>query len=112
MHTFRNSTNSRTVQIRRRLFHIAKSDLKLVAPTEVNRTVAPTRRPNADFRTGEHLTRSEDGCEIEGRPPVAGGQGGCDNLGPHALWGRADPRYRKPREPLMTRENDGLASTQ
>jgi hypothetical protein len=35
---------------------MAKSHLKLVTPTEVNRTVAPTRRPNAELRTGEHLT--------------------------------------------------------
>ena len=38
---------------------MAKSHLKLVAPTEVNRTVAPTRRPNAELRTREHLTPSE-----------------------------------------------------
>jgi integrase len=35
---------------------MAKSHLKLVPPTEVNRTVAPTRRPNAELRTREHLT--------------------------------------------------------
>jgi hypothetical protein len=31
----------------------------LVSPTEVNRTVAPTRRPNAELRTREHLTAGE-----------------------------------------------------
>src|SRR5271170_2827300 len=38
---------------------MAKSHLKLVAPTEVLRTVAPTRRPNAELRTREHLTPGE-----------------------------------------------------
>jgi len=38
---------------------MAKSHLKLVAPTEVNRTVTPTRRPNAELRTREHLTPGE-----------------------------------------------------
>src|ERR1700693_4625128 len=38
---------------------MAKSHLKLVAPTEVNRPVTPTRRPNAELRTREHLTPSE-----------------------------------------------------
>jgi integrase len=41
---------------------MAKSHLKLVLPTEVNRTVAPTRRPNAELRTREHLTP----WEVEG----------------------------------------------
>jgi integrase len=38
---------------------MAKSDLKLVTPTEVNQTVAPTPRPNAELRTQEHLTPGE-----------------------------------------------------
>jgi integrase len=38
---------------------MAKSALRLVAPTEVFRTVAPTRRPNAELRTREHLTPRE-----------------------------------------------------
>jgi integrase len=38
---------------------MAKSALRLVAPTIVNRTVAPTRRPNAELRTREHLTPGE-----------------------------------------------------
>jgi integrase len=39
--------------------HMAKSHLKLVTPTTVNRTVTPTRRPNANLRTREHLTEAE-----------------------------------------------------
>jgi type 1 fimbriae regulatory protein FimB/type 1 fimbriae regulatory protein FimE len=38
---------------------MAKSHLKLVTPTEILRTVAPGRRPNADLRTREHLTPGE-----------------------------------------------------
>ena len=39
---------------------MAKSHLKLVAPTTVNRTVAmPRRRPNAELRTREYLTDAE-----------------------------------------------------
>jgi type 1 fimbriae regulatory protein FimB/type 1 fimbriae regulatory protein FimE len=38
---------------------MAKSHLKIVAPTTVNRTVTPTRRPNAELRTREHLTPDE-----------------------------------------------------
>jgi type 1 fimbriae regulatory protein FimB/type 1 fimbriae regulatory protein FimE len=44
---------------------MAKSHLRLVAPTEVNRTVAPTRRPNAELRTREHLTPGEVDTLIE-----------------------------------------------
>jgi site-specific recombinase XerD len=44
---------------------MAKSALRLVAPTEVNRTVAPTRRPNAELRTREHLTPGEVEALIE-----------------------------------------------
>jgi integrase len=40
---------------------MAKSHLKLVAPTTVNRTVAPTRVPNAELRTREYLTAAEVG---------------------------------------------------
>ena len=36
-----------------------KLPLGLVPPTTVNRTVTPTRRPNADYRTREHLTQAE-----------------------------------------------------
>src|SRR3954451_17219510 len=36
-----------------------KTSLKLVAPTTVNRTVMPTRTPNAEMRTREFLTESE-----------------------------------------------------
>jgi hypothetical protein len=35
---------------------MARSHLKLAAPTEILRTVAPGRRPNAELRTREHLT--------------------------------------------------------
>ena len=38
---------------------MAKTRLKLVAPTAVNRTVTPTRPPNADLRTREYLTETE-----------------------------------------------------
>jgi integrase len=39
---------------------MAKSHLKLVSPTTVNRTVAtPLRRPNAELRTREYLTDAE-----------------------------------------------------
>ena len=34
---------------------MAKSALRPVAPSAVNRTVAPTRRPNVERRTREHL---------------------------------------------------------
>src|ERR1700676_300135 len=44
---------------------MAKSHLKLVAPTEVNRTVTPTRRPNVELRTREHLTPGEVEALIE-----------------------------------------------
>lgn len=36
-----------------------KSNLKLVAPNSEIRTVMPTRRPNAELRTREHLTERE-----------------------------------------------------
>jgi hypothetical protein len=36
-----------------------KSHLKLVTPNTVNRTVTPTRLPNADLRTREYLTEAE-----------------------------------------------------
>jgi len=38
---------------------MAKSHLKLVTPTTKKRTVVPTRRPNAELRTREHLTEAE-----------------------------------------------------
>ena len=38
---------------------MAKSRLRLVAPTTVNRTVTPKRRRNADLRTREYLTEAE-----------------------------------------------------
>jgi integrase len=36
-----------------------KPALRVVTPTTVNRTVTPTRRPNAEIRTREHLTSAE-----------------------------------------------------
>ncbi len=38
---------------------MAKRHLRLVTPATVNRTVTPTRRPNADLRTREYLTEAE-----------------------------------------------------
>jgi integrase len=38
---------------------MAKSHLKLVAPTTKNRTVTPRRLPNAELRTREYLTDAE-----------------------------------------------------
>src|SRR5215467_11646646 len=42
-----------------RAYFMAKTQLKLVAPTTVKQTVGPRRRPNADYRTREHLTEAE-----------------------------------------------------
>ena len=44
---------------------MTKLYLKLVPPTEVNRTVVPTRRPNAELRTREHLTAGEVEALVE-----------------------------------------------
>jgi site-specific recombinase XerD len=41
---------------------MAKSHLKLVTPATIKRTVTPTRLPNADLRTREHLTEAEVEC--------------------------------------------------
>jgi integrase len=38
---------------------MTKPHLRVVAPLAVNRTVTPTRRPNAELRTREHLTQTE-----------------------------------------------------
>ena len=38
---------------------MAKTNLKLVTPATVKRTVAPKRLPNAQLRTREHLTEAE-----------------------------------------------------
>jgi integrase len=38
---------------------MSKTHLKLVTPAIVNRTVTPTRLPNADLRTREYLTEAE-----------------------------------------------------
>src|SRR5262249_44466785 len=38
---------------------MAKRHLRLVTPATINRTVTPTRLPNADLRTREYLTEAE-----------------------------------------------------
>ena len=38
---------------------MAKTRLRLITPTTVNRTVTPRRPPNKDLRTREHLTEAE-----------------------------------------------------
>ena len=38
---------------------MARTHLQLVAPTAVKQTVGPRRRPNADYRSREHLTETE-----------------------------------------------------
>lgn len=38
---------------------MAKSRLRLVAPSAVNRTVTPTPLPNAELRTREYLTDAQ-----------------------------------------------------
>lgn len=38
---------------------LSKSHLRLITPATENRTVTPTRHPNADLRTREYLTESE-----------------------------------------------------
>ena len=38
---------------------MAKANLRLVAPTTVNRTVTPRRSSNSELRTREHLTADE-----------------------------------------------------
>jgi integrase len=45
--------------LQRALKVMAKPRLKLVTPTTINRTVTPTRRPNAEIRTREYLTERE-----------------------------------------------------
>jgi len=50
------STNSPT---RQRLYSVTNLHLRLVAPATIKRTVAPRRRPNAEYRTREHLTETE-----------------------------------------------------
>ena len=42
-----------------------KPRLRIVAPTTVNRTVTPRRRPNAELRTREYLTETEVGKLIK-----------------------------------------------
>jgi integrase len=44
---------------------MAKTRLRLVSPATVKRTVTPTRRPNSELRSREHLTEREVGKLIE-----------------------------------------------
>jgi integrase len=46
-------------QLGRRAKHMTKTPLKLLTPSIENRTVTPTRLPNAALRTREHLTEAE-----------------------------------------------------
>jgi hypothetical protein len=59
LRTVRNLCKLRTVFMRGPRFHMAKSHLRVVAPTEILRTVAPKRQKNAELRTREHLTPDE-----------------------------------------------------
>jgi hypothetical protein len=63
MQTVPRSQHLRTVAVRGGPFSLAKSRLKLVAPTEVNRTVAPTRCPNTELPCPGRLRQPF------GRPP-------------------------------------------
>ena len=49
----------RTVHASHRAELLANRRLQLVAPAIVNRTVRPTRRPNHELRSREHLTEAE-----------------------------------------------------
>jgi integrase len=55
----RNLVKIRTVDFARGRISMTKTHLRLVAPTEVNRTVPPKRRKNVELRTREHLTPDE-----------------------------------------------------
>jgi integrase len=65
-----------TVHYPRGLISMAKAKLKLVTPVTVNRTVTPTRRPNRELRTREHLTPKE----VESLIDAVGGN----------RWGQSD----------------------
>jgi integrase len=57
--TVRKKAIVRTVVSTGRAKSMGKSNLKLVTPATVNRTVTPKRPPNADLRTREYLTEAE-----------------------------------------------------
>jgi hypothetical protein len=57
--TVRTLYKVRTVMVLEGMISLENSALRLVPPTKILRTVAPTRRPNADLRTREHLTAGE-----------------------------------------------------
>jgi integrase len=59
LQSVRNWVIVRTVYLQGALKVMAKSHLRLVAPSTEIRTVRPTRRPNADLRTREYLTETE-----------------------------------------------------
>jgi integrase len=61
----RNFAEVRTVDVCEGRISVAKTHLRLVAPTEVKRTVPPKRQKNAALRTREHLTPDEVGELIE-----------------------------------------------
>src|SRR5712671_8177857 len=90
--TVRSLCELRTVASRVRVISLTNSALHLVAPTEIFRTVAPTRRPNAELRTREHLTGGEVETPDRGRqgqplrPPGCHHDLGC--LPPRAAGGR------------------------
>src|SRR5271167_4300259 len=48
-----------TVRLYRAAKTMTKSNLRLVSPVQVKRTVVPTRRPNSELRPREHLTARE-----------------------------------------------------
>jgi hypothetical protein len=79
------SVHLRTVAVRGGLFSLAKSALKLFAPTEVNRTVAPARRPNAELRTGRAHRQSAAAARRRSAHP---GGPGCVGTG---LWATRPP---------------------
>jgi hypothetical protein len=65
-------------------FHMAKSHLRVVAPTEILRTVPPRRGKNAELRTREHFTPDE----VEALMEAARGR--------NAAHTGVGPRGRKP----------------
>ena len=56
-----------------------KPHLRVVAPTTVNRTVTPRRRPNAEIRTREHLTERRGREADQGGWQEPLGSPGCDH---------------------------------
>jgi hypothetical protein len=69
---------------------LTNSALQLEPPTEIFRTVAPTRRPNAELRTREHLTPGEVETLIEA---AKANRYGCPSKGRAVIFA---PRSRQP----------------